>query len=905
MKNAAAKRIFAIFCTAFMLLPMLASCNGEGEGGSSLPFAEESLPDADVVTVSIDGREYALRDKIDSESTEDGVYIYTRNSGKTAVPKINADDNRFFDAAVLDGVVVDVADSGSSAVIPEDGFVIRFRGVDDAKIKIGDKVECPDIDLTVFPESYVKFGDIYIEIGYKNAERTAEDTGWLYNEYWYNGNTESNIYCTEIAVQDGRIIDINRSGDNKAGMGIPKGGYVLVVGENSVNEHKAERLNVGDEAVLVEGEKLYTSKHLNIAGSNINRPDDGIVLFNGEKQNSTPAGSNLTELIVNSDGRIAEICTDCSGMNKIPEGGFVVSASGISAKTLARAATAEAQVIKVGPRFINIVTTPLTELARLISERESVLEGYKRAVQNLDRIDFEKEARLISDMSGNIAKAEATLGISSDTEYNGYDGTVLAEAVSSLFALSRQARDELVPYITVQDRMAWVTVGEYDYNNQIVLHYKTAADIDHTVAYAKYCGLNTLIIDNTVCGFAVYESGVAGMVKYPKLGDLDVIKAFKDSCDKNGIRLIVMVNAFSSGLEGVIYPENHYMSIYKDKYLLTNKGNHAGPEKVITLDPADKDVQAFNLAVVSEIAEKYDIFGIQADYMRYPLPYYYQEHNYEDFGYNESTVSEFVKKYGKNPATLKISDPLWEKWCAFRRDIISDYQKSFYQTVKEINPRLHVSFTCFADYRDRQIYTYQDVEKWAENGFADAVFPMIYGETTEYQQKYAEEILPITKHTQLILGVGTYVKATQKSLEEQFIMPYNLCAEGISVFTLRYISTCGYDKTVRNAFRVAATPTTAPEAELIKASAEMITKRIESLLFAARFSGSLAESEGESLKSLTQTVNSACETAKDFNAFCAVLSVLRVCVESGEVAVPAAVKDAVLCEFDYVIGINN
>ncbi|MBO5767691.1 MAG: family 10 glycosylhydrolase, partial [Clostridia bacterium] len=455
---------------------------------------------------------------------------------------------------------------------------------------------------------------------------------------------------------------------------------------------------------------------------------------------------------------------------------------------------------------------------------------------------------------------------------------------------------------TVQDRMAWVTIGEYDYSKNVVLHYTNQNDVDHTVAYAKHCGLNTLIIDNHVAGFAVYNSEVEGFVAYRDYKDFDIIAAFKKACDAEGLRLVVMVNAFSSGLEGVTYPENHYMSIYKDKYLLTNRGRVAGPDGVITLDPADEEIQRFNLAIVKEIAEKYEVDGIQADYMRYPLPYYYQEHNYEDFGYNESSKSGFIKKYGKDPAKLKISDPLWEKWCAFRRDIISAYQKRFYETVKAVNPELHVSFTCFADYRDRQIYTYQDVEKWAENGYADAIFPMIYGDTTEYQQKYAEEILPVTEHTQVVLGVGTYVKATHKSIEEQFIMPYGLYCEGISVFTLRYICTCGYDETVSNAFRAAATPTAASDSELIKASAEMITERIKAVRFALGYAGKLSDAESGALDALATYIEGVGKNG-DFSAFSDELAAVCADIES-DTALTATAKEALLKELNYIIGLK-
>lgn len=904
MKKALLLRVLAFLCAAALIVPILAACNESGE--TSDESSAEVSEAAEVKTVIIGEKEFSLKDEVNSELTEDGVYIYTAESGKAAMPKKDADDKNFFDAVVLDGMVVAIYDSGSTAVIPENGYVIRFRGVEDANINLGDSVECDSLDVPYYPEKCVRFGDIYVEIGYENAERTAEDTGWLYNEHWYTGITESNVYCTEIAIKDGKIVEINRSGDDIAGISIPEGGYVLVVGQGSINERKVSGLNVGDEAELIYGDNLYTAKRYGISGTNRTRPEDGIVLFTREDDTTTtPVGNNLTEIVVDKNGVMTGVYPDCVGMNKIPEDGFIISATDLAATTIARNAVVGGKVFLSGNRAIVIVTDPESELVRLKTEFAVIKESFEAAVGRLDHIDFEKAAGIIREMNANIAKADETLGSSdiADIEYNGFDGEVLAGAISALETLSVQGRNELVPYITVQDRMAWVTLGEYDYSNKLMLHYTSQADVDHTVAYAKSIGLNTLIIDNLVIGFSVYESEVPGIIKLPQLGELDLIEAFKTACDKNGLRLIVMVNAFSSGLDKVVYPKDHYMKLYKDKYLLTNKGNNVGIDNVITLDPADKDVQAFNLAIISEIVEKYDVYGVQADYMRYPLPNYYQEHNYEDFGYNESSTSGFIKKYGKDPAKLSITDPLWEKWCAWRRDIISEYQKNFYQTVKAINPELHVSFTCFADYRDRQLYTYQDVEKWAANGYADAILPMIYGETTEYQLGYAEEILPVTEHTRLVLGVGTYVKATHESIEEQFIMPYDLCAEGVAIFTLRYISICGYDETVRNAFRAAATPTNAPDAELIPASVEMIVNRVKALKFAAEYSDSLTDAEGEALNGIADRVGTLTSSV-DFDTFCAELEALRTSIETGEIAVSELVKTALLGELDYIISLN-
>ncbi len=896
MKRFSLKRFLALTCCAFMLAPMLASCGGSDE--SSQAPTDES---GEEIFITVGEAEYALGGEINSESHQGGVYIYTRDNGKAAAFDPESSEKSFFDVAVIDETVVAIFEEYHNAVIPENGYILRFYGID-AEVKLGDKVETDLVKIDYIPEKCVKFGDVIIEIGYENLIRTAEETGWLYNENWYTGNTESNIYCTEIAVSEGKIVEINRSGDDIAGIDVPKGGFVLTVGENTALERKTAKLKVGDDAELISKADLYVYKKYGYAGTNRARNEDGIVIFNSEYGTTTPVGNNLTEIVVGENGTVEAVYSNCSGMYRIPTNGYIISATGFSATRMAREVTVGASVFSVGARGLCVVKTPITEYHRLSSELNALESEFKAQLDALSNIDYAKVESLINQIRADLSSLY--LGYSSEkVENRSFDGDLLAEKLPVVQANAKQARNELVPYITVQDRTAWITLGEYDASMKINLHYKNQNDVDHTVQYAKNCGLNTLIIDNVACGFSVYESEVEGLVMLPQLNGFDLIKAFEKACGEQGIRLIVMVNSFSSGLDGVVYPENHYMSIFKDKYLKTNKGNHVGPDKVITLDPADGDVQAYNLAVIREIAEKYDVYGIQADYMRYPLPYYYQLHNYEDFGYNESTIKGFISKYGKNPAEMKINDPLWDEWCAWRRDIISEYQKKFYQTVKAVDENINVSFTCFADYRDRQIYTYQDVEKWAANGYADAIYPMIYGDNTEYQLKYANEILPITEHTTLILGVGTYVRASHQSMIEQLVMPYDLCAEGISIFTLRYISTCGYDETFRNAMRVAATPATAPDAELIPACAEMLNARILNLKYAQEALGEYDDAISSFFDASAKKALSLKDGITDFQAFSTELDAMKLSVEAAD-GLNEDVKKELVLAIDYIISLG-
>lgn len=876
-------RAVAFICSFSLLLPFAVSCSNETVTESDDPSheSEASAEQQKKPTVTVGERDFELVG-IDQGVSSKGVYAFTPDYESNVTPK---SENDFFDAVVIDNSVIAVYPKGKNAIIPGDGFVLRFY-MSEADVSVGNAVKTDACDIGATPQKYVRFGDKVIEIGHENEHRADEDTGWLYDSRWYSASTKSNVWCTEIAIKDGKIVDINRSGDNIGDTRIPEGGCVLAVGQGSSSERKTNGLKIGDEAEIFLGEKLYNAKSFGYSGENRARPENAIVIFTREKQKTTPVGNNVTEIAVDKNNRIIEIYPNGSGINKIPEGGFVISATGSSAPMLVNNARIGAYVFQKRAKAMCIVYTPEVIFDELKGTVKALKAQYDELYKAVAFIDFKAVFEKLTEMDAAIKAVED----------NNSDGELLATTIEKLQTLTKEAETLLIPQITVQERTAWVTLGEYDSGKSIMLHYKTQEDVDHTVAYAKSVGLNTLIIDNLAASFAVYDSDVEGIVKLPQLGDVDLLDAFSKACNEQGIRLIVMVNAFSSGLDGVVYPKEHYMSIYKDKYLITNKGRHIGPDGYITLDPADPDVQAFNLAVLTEICEKYDIYGVQADYMRYPLPWFYQEHNYEDFGFNESSTAGFIKKYGKNPATLRISDPLWEKWCAWKRDIISDYQRRFYQTAKSANPALNVSFTCFADYRDRQIYTCQDVEKWAENGYADAIYPMIYGETTEYQLGYVQKNLPISEHTDMVIGVGAYVRATHESMKQQLFMNYDVAVEGVSVFTLRYISVCRYDSLFRKAFSKEAVPTDSEDSILVPACKEMVDNRLDNIVFVT---------EDEKIANdITATANKvkAIETdALSFEDYKKQISEFRddFASSSGE----TASEKAVLMLFDYILGL--
>ena len=801
----------AALLMGFLLLCLAACDSGVPEGVSSMAESSEEsseeTPMGTTETVKLGKQDKQTVQGINQAPTVPGIYVYTDPAFDLTLA------GEYTDVAAVNQTVVQI---GKVPYVPEDGFVVRYYGCNPGEVSLGDTARFSGGMPIQQGEWFVTFGEeLSVRVGYTNTTRTEEAIGFLFDSGWYSDTTCSNIWGTEIAVENGVVVEINPSGSETSGnTKIPENGYVLAVGAGSSYESQILRkVKVGDQATYTRRTVTYAAEKLEVGTVN-EQPGDVLPgVFTYTQYKRTPFRERSTEILVDSKGVIVEILTESSGGTDIPRGGMAVFAQGTWGKTLASRAK-KGMTCLLKNKVLLLLETPESFARRLEEEMLAAEEAYQAMAASLAHISY-KEA------DAALGEAKAAL--------EALKASFTREALLTAEERVKQAQLLCVPSLTLQNREAWVTVGELNYDGSPLLHYTNEETVRWAVEYAKSVGLNTLIVDNTAYGWAAYPSEIPGMVMHPDLEGFDVLEAFSRICKEEGLRLIVMVNGFSSAIASVEYPKEHYVNLYGAHLMTSKKGNQVDASGGKTLEPSYAEVQAFNLEVARELVTKYDLYGIQVDYIRYPLPIYYQAHNYEDFGYECPASEGFAQQYGADPKTLGINDPLWADWCAYRRDVISGYAKAFYETVKEASPAVEVSFTCFAEYTDRQKYVYQDVEKWAAEGYADVIYPMIYGNTTEYQLGYAQQIHPVTEDAHVVLGVGYYVRASHDSILEQNYMSYAVDAIGVSGFTLRYMSYCGYNDALAQAFRNPATPKgTAQTAEACK---QFLISRVESLSY--------------------------------------------------------------------------
>ncbi len=706
------------------------------------------------------------------EKSSEGVEIYDETYGLKLSPEREFE---FLDIFVFDGVVAYVGEPNARTVLPyPSGYAVCFNGktaVEAAKgIKVGDTVETVLLDVVTTPADYVLLnGKNIVETVFRNENRTSFATAVVYDSEFFWDSTRTNIWGAEAAFDaDGNFVSATKLGiEGESGdTPIPDGGFVLSSG-NDLYAGYMSKLKAGSTAQRIQKDTAYFYRVIRDISYGNSAEGRYATVYSGISR--TPNAENTLEISVDKNGYI--ISSSTGGNTSVPDGGYVISASGDKKQEIMR-------FYKVGQRVIFME----------------------------DKYSF----ALFGDSALNTAEYEETLTdcVSRLDEYAkellpldyGY-AYGLAEDAKSLLAASasdpvklfeaKEKIDELcnisVPSLLVQDRSAWV------------VHYETdIQDVAHIVEYAHSLGLNRLIVSPFRDTYALYNTENEHLFRHPNLGEgEDMLKAYVEECHKRGMQVYFMYCCFTTAYPSEAYPGEHYVNYFGDKLLISKTGRDVAyfyDTPSYTLNPYDKEVRAWTLEVIKEVCENYDIDGIQLDYIRFPLPTYYSADRYEDHGYNQDIINAFTAKYGAaaNPVNMPITHELWDEWCDFRSDIITSFASEASRLVKEYD--LTFSCTCFADAGDREKYVFQDVAAWAEQGIIDEIYPMIYSATLEGQVKYGDEIKSIVgDKCRVILGIGTYDGETPQIARDQVLYSASVGTDGNSVFALEYMQNFGFD----------------------------------------------------------------------------------------------------------------
>ncbi len=159
------------------------------------------------------------------------------------------------------------------------------------------------------------------------------------------------------------------------------------------------------------------------------------------------------------------------------------------------------------------------------------------------------------------------------------------------------------------------------------------------------------------------------------------------------------------------------------------------------LSHCNEEAQQFLIDLAQEVAEKYDVDGIEFDRIRYPEL---------DCGYDSATVELYKSEHdGQSPPT-SVANAGWIRW---RADKLNDFVNRLADSIKSVNPGLTVSNAPLW-YGYEQFC--QDWPPWINNNYLDlASTQMYFASNSQFEYRLDIELQKVTNDGDLYPGIST------------------------------------------------------------------------------------------------------------------------------------------------------
>lgn len=335
--------------------------------------------------------------------------------------------------------------------------------------------------------------------------------------------------------------------------------------------------------------------------------------------------------------------------------------------------------------------------------------------------------------------------------------------INNIAALSSKATAD-TPERDEEMRGVWVSYMELSMENESSKTQKVFETKFSNIA--KKCrgsGFNTLIVQVRPFCDALYKSsyfpwshiltGTQG-----KNPNYDPLKIMCDICKEYNLKIHAWVNPYrisSNETPSEFSDDNPYI-----------KNSEIGIEtdNGIFLDPSNETAQQLIRDGVKEIAENYDVDGIQFDDYFYPT---------KDEDFDKKQYSAYVDKYGsENSMSL-------ENW---RIQNVNTLICKAYRTIKGVNSSIEFGISPQGNITNND-GLYADVKSWCTcKGFADYICPQIYFSLENPALTFEDCLdswtsLDFDENVKLYVGLGGYKSGNGEYDEETWLLSDSILAD--------------------------------------------------------------------------------------------------------------------------------
>lgn len=339
--------------------------------------------------------------------------------------------------------------------------------------------------------------------------------------------------------------------------------------------------------------------------------------------------------------------------------------------------------------------------------------------------------------------------------------------INNIAALSSKATAD-TPESDEEMRGVWVSYMELSMENESSKTQKAFEDKFTEIAQkCRESGFNTLIVQVRPFCDALYKSsyfpwshiltGTQG-----EKPQYDALQIMCDICKENNLKIHAWINPYrvsSNETPKKLSDNNPYIK-NSEIGIKTDNG--------IFLDPSNETAQQLISDGIKEIAENYDVDGIQFDDYFYPT---------EDESFDKKQYEAYIEKYGKeNSMSL-------DNW---RMQNVNTLICKVYRTIKSVDSSVEFGISPQGNIGNND-GLYADVKSWCTcKGFADYICPQIYFSLENPALTFEDCLdswtsLDFDENVKLYVGLGGYKAGNGEYDEETWLLSDSILADEYNI----------------------------------------------------------------------------------------------------------------------------
>lgn len=242
---------------------------------------------------------------------------------------------------------------------------------------------------------------------------------------------------------------------------------------------------------------------------------------------------------------------------------------------------------------------------------------------------------------------------------------------------------------------------------------------------------NVVIPEIRKAGDAYYNSAYEPWAS-DIVGGYDPLADMLTKAHARGMEVYGWIVAYRIWQRNRAVPPSHIWAKHPEWAMTSNTGS-INDGSYYDLDPGVPGAQQYICDVMKDCLSKYDLDGYNFDYIRYPT---------YTWGYNAISKERFRRAFGVDPPRYRITDPadpnyqLWQDWCEWRRQQVTDFVKKCYLEAIYIKPSIKMTVDTIGwmggdpttDFTQTRAYNdvFQDHQGWMMDHIIDLNILMNY-----------------------------------------------------------------------------------------------------------------------------------------------------------------------------------